>query len=138
MATLEQHRQSIVAAIETAKTTFTDYPLVIEYDNRMLIDHSTQINPYLCVDIRFMAGEQADLSVNPIHRKIGQIHLQAVVKEGAGMAKALQLLDHFSPLIQRKTLGGVYTRMATFTKEQMYKGWVYYPAIIPFWTNDIT
>jgi hypothetical protein len=136
MATLDQHRQSIVTAIEAAKLTFTDYPLVIEYDNRMLVDTATQVNPFLCVDIKFLDGRQADLSSSPIHRKIGQIHLQAVVKEGSGTAKALQLMEHFYQPLQRGQFGGVRTHMATFAKEMVFKGWVYYPAIVPFWTND--
>jgi len=138
MATLEQHRQSIVTAVEAAKAAFSAYPLSIEYDNRMIIDHATQVNPYLCVNIRFLDGSQADLSTSPIHRKIGQIHLQAVVKEGDGTAKAYQLLDHFAPRLHRTTLGGVYTKMASYVREMPHLGWVYYPAIIPFWTNDIT
>jgi hypothetical protein len=138
MATLEQHRQSIVTAVEAAKVTFTAYPLVIEYDNRMLIDHATQVNPYLCVEIKFLGGAQADLSTNPLHRKIGQIHLQAVVKEGDGTAKAYQLLDHFAPLLQRQNLGAIRTQMTTYVREARQKGWVYYPAIVPFWTHDVT
>lgn len=138
MATLEQHRQSIVTAVEAAKATFTTYPLIIEYDNRMLIDQATQRNPYLCVDILFMDGFQADLSTNPIHRKVGQIHLQAVVKEGAGSAQALQLLDHFGTALQAKILGGVRTKMQTYARSKPHLGWVYTPVVIPFWTNDIT
>ena len=136
MATLDQHRQSIVTAIEAAKATFTDYPLVIEYDNRVIVDTAAQINPFLCVSIKFLDGWQADLADNPIHRKIGQVHLQAAAKAGSGSAKALQLVEHFYQALQRKTLGGVRTQMARFAKEQPDKGWVYYPALVPFWTND--
>lgn len=138
MATLEQHRQSIVTAVEAAKATFTAYPLIIEYDNRMMIDHSTQVNPYLCVDLKFLDGYQADLSTNPIHRKIGQIHVQAVVKEGAGTALAYQLLDHFAPKLERKIFGGVKTRMSTYAREATHRGWVYFPVVIPFWADDIS
>jgi hypothetical protein len=136
MATLDQHRQSIVTAIEAAKATFTDFPLVIEYDNRVLVDTATQVNPFLCVSIKFLDGWQADLSTSPIHRKIGQIQLQAAAKEGAGTAKALGILEHFYQALQRGQFGGVRTNMAKFAKESSHLGWVYYPSIVPFWTND--
>ena len=136
MATLEQHRQSIVTAVEAAKASFTGYPLVIEYDNRIIVDTATQLDPFLVVNIRFLDGAQADLSANPIHRKVGQIHLQAATKEGAGSAKALVLLEHFYRALQRSQFGGVRTRMASFAREQALKGWVYYPALVPFWADD--
>lgn len=136
MATLEQHRQSIVTAVEAAKVSFTDYPLVIEYDNRIIVDTATQLDPFLVVNIRFLDGAQADLSTNPIHRKIGQIHLQAAVKEGSGTAKAYTLIEHFYQALQQSQFGGVRTRMASFAREQPFKGWVYYPALVPFWTDD--
>jgi hypothetical protein len=136
MATLEQHRQSIVTAIEAARVGFTAYPLVIEHDNRNMVDTATQLNPFLAVNLRFLDGAQADLSTNPIHRKIGQIHLQAAVKEGSGTAKAYELLEFFYSALQAKQFGGVRTRMASFAREQEFKGWVYYPALVPFWTDD--
>jgi hypothetical protein len=136
--TTEAIRSAVVTAVEAAKATFAPgYTLIIEYDNRILIDTQTQTNPYLCVDIRLIAGEQADIADNPIHRIYGSIALIACIKEGAGRKLANDILDHFYPKLQRKTLGGVVrTRMASFEREFSKQGWAYYIAVIPFWSDQ--
>lgn len=134
---LETVRQSIVAAIETAKIGCPGGVPVIEYDNRILIDTQTQAVPFLCVEIKFLSGEQADLNVSPIHRLYGQIHLMAAVKEGEGMSSGLVMLNHFYPQIHKKQFGTVRTAMATFTQPKPHIGWVYYPVLVPFWTDNI-
>ena len=134
---LESARQSIVAAVEAAKTGFVAYPLVINYDNRMLVDPQTQTNPYLDVEIFYMSGEQADLSANPRHRVWGQLHLQAVVKEGQGRAKADALLDYFYPQLHRKTFGGVRTFMSSIAPVKFKNGLAFYPVLIPFMFDTI-
>ena len=88
MATLEQARIDITTAIEAAKTGAPISPLLIEYDNRIVVDTQTQTKPYLAVHIKFMDGSQADLSKSPIHRMLGQIHIAAVAKAAAGAKEA--------------------------------------------------
>lgn len=134
---LESARQSIVTAIEAAKTGNPVTGLIIEYDNRIIVDTQTQTNPYLAVMIMWMRGEQADLSATPLHRMYGQIHLAAVVKEGSGSAAANGLLDWFYPRLQRKSLGAVRTLMADLAPVKPFQGWQYFPVLIPFW-YDIT
>lgn len=137
MANLETIRQNIVTAIEAAKTGAPVASLVIEYDNRIIVDTQTQTTPYLEVRILYLNGAQADLSSSPIHRVYGQIHLAAVVKEGSGSALAMSLLDFFYPQLQAKTLGTVHTLMADFAPPKPFNGWVYYPVLIPFWVDKI-
>ena len=137
MAALETARQNIVTAIEAAKTGAPTSNLVIEYDNRIVVNTQTQTDPYLAVHVMFMGGAQADLSDAPIHRVYGQIHLAAVVKEGQGSAKALALLDFFFPQLQRKTFGIVHTHMADTTPVKTLNGLVYYPILVPFWFDKI-
>lgn len=134
---LENIRQSIVAAIELAKIGCPGGVPVIEYDNRIVVDTQTQSLSFLCVQIKFLAGEQADISANPIHRLWGQIHLSAAVKEGEGMAKGLIMINHFYPQLHKKQLGSVRTSMTTFVPPKPHIGWVYYPALIPFWSDEI-
>ena len=136
---LEAIRTSITTAVEAAKVGFLGgYTLVIEYDNRIIVDTQTQTNPFLQVRTKLLSAEQADISNSPIHRIYGQIHLAAVVKEGSGMKAAYDLLDHFYPRLQRKALGVIRTHMATLAPEIHHLGWCYYPVALPFWSDQVS
>ena len=135
---LETARQSLVTAIEAVRGAAPGAPIVIEYDNRIVVDTQTQTAPFVCVQIMFMDSYQADISSNPIQRVIGQIHLSAVVKEGKGSAQALALLDYFAPLLQRKQFGTVRTLMSDMAPSKPHLGWRYYPILIPFWYDKFT
>ena len=137
MATLEQARIDITTAIEAAKTGAPISPLLIEYDNRIVVDTQTQTKPYLAVHIKFMDGSQADLSKSPIHRMLGQIHIAAVAKEGSGSSDALKLLDFFYPQLHGRNMGVVRCRMAKLAPMAPHLGWNYYPVLIPFWFDKI-
>lgn len=92
----------------------------------------------MCVKIKLIDGEQADLSSNPMHRVWGQIELAAAVKENSGSTKALALLNHFYPALQMTALGlspRVRTKAATFAASTKASGWVYTPVVIPFWCD---
>lgn len=132
---LEAIRIAIATAVEGARSSFTAHPLVVEYDNMIIVDTKTQTNPFLIVQTKLMDGEQADISNSPIHRIYGQIHLAAAVPEGSGRAKANALLDHFYPKLQRTQFGVVRTKMAVPVKDTTHDGWVYYPVLIPFWSD---
>lgn len=134
---LETVRQSIVTAIEAAKVGCPNGVPVIEYDNRILVDTQAQAVPFLCVQVKFMDGVQADLGTNPIHRIYGQIHLEAAVKEGAGSALALTMLGHFYPQLHKKQIGAIRTAMSTFAPIHPHLGWVYHPILIPFWSDTV-
>lgn len=135
---LDAYRQSLVTAVEAAKATFATYPLVIEYDNRLIVNPETQTNPYLCVEVKFIEGYQADLSASPTQRILGQLLLSANVKLGSGSAQALNLIDHFQSALQRKSFGSVRTHMGTFVKPQEHLGNWIVSAVIPFWVDRIT
>jgi len=130
---LELIRQGIVTAVEARAAAFTSYPLVVEYDNRILVDTRTQQNPFLQVRILLLGAEQVNVSDDPLHRFIGQIHIAAATKEGSGTKQANELLEFFYPHLQKKTLGGVRTLMSSFSRTQTQLGWDYTPALIPFW-----
>jgi|DEB19_MinimDraft_2_1074335.scaffolds.fasta_scaffold62109_1 hypothetical protein len=130
---LELARQAIATAVEAAKVGSPTTPLIIEYDNRIIVDTQTQTKPFLCVNMVLMDGRQADLNAKPIHRFDGQIHIAAAVKEGAGSADALKLLDHFYPQLHQRALGILRTHMAKAAPMKPHLGWCYYPMLIPFW-----
>lgn len=131
--TMEAARQAIATAVEAAKAGAPVSPLIIEYDNRTIVDTQTQTKPFLCVRMELMNARQADLNVKPIHRFDGQIHLAAAVKEGSGSAEALKLLDYFYPLLHQTALGILRTHMASPAPMVPHLGWCYYPMLIPFW-----
>ena len=128
----ETIRQAVVAAVEARKATWSAYPLLVEYDNRVLVDTQTQTNPFLCVRIMFMDGEQVDLGSNPNHRVFGQIHMAAALRSGEGTARANELLDYFVPALHMKTLSGVRLWGSRPAKDLLHLGWVYSPCLIPF------
>lgn len=130
---LDSIRQGVVTAITQRATLFSTYSLTIEFDNIITVDTKTQTNPFLQVRILMLAGDQIDLSDDPTHRIIGQIHLAAAVKQGDGSKKASELLEFFYPYLQKKSLGGVRTYMSSFSTPQTLHGWVYTPVLIPFW-----
>lgn len=130
---LDLIRQGVVTAVEARAALFTAYPLVIEYDNRILVDTRAQENPFLQVRILLLGGEQVDLSNDPLHRITGQIHLAAATKNGAGTRQASELVEFFYPYLHKKSLGGVRTLMSSFSRTIEHLGWDYTPVIIPFW-----
>ena len=131
--------EAIVSAIEAKKASWSTYPLVIEYDNRIIVDLKTQTNPFLDARVIFMDGEQVNLGVNPRTRFFGQLHLSAVVREGSGWKQARDLLDFFIPALAVQTLGGT-VRMAGSrpAKQHPHLGWVYYPVLFPFEADTTT
>ncbi len=134
---LELARQSIVTAVEAAKVGCPGGVPLIEYDNRTIVDTQTATVPFVNLEIHFLSGEQADLSNAPRHRYIGQIHIMAAAKIGEGVAAQLKILNHFTVQLQRKQFGSVRTKMSTMAPKMPYNGWLYYPAVIPFWYDVI-
>jgi hypothetical protein len=132
-----QIREDITAAVEAAKVGFTAYPLIIEYDNKIVVDTAAQVNPFLQVRMKLIDGYQMELASNPHHRIIGQIELAAVIKDGKGTAQAYALLDHFYPKLHRKSLGSVRTLMALPAPTKKHMGWNYYPVLIPLWSDQL-
>lgn len=135
---LETIRTDLVTAIVAIKATYPDASLLVEYDNRISVDLTKQLTPYLTVDFKVLNGEQADLSNNPIHRYSGVITLSAGTKEGKGSLAAYKLLDFFSSRLQRTGFGTVRTHLADAAPTSKQLGWIYYSAVVPFWSDQQT
>lgn len=133
----EDIRQALVTAVEAAKVGAPTAGLIIEYDNRIIVDTQTQVDPYLIVQVVLMDGKQADLAEHAIHRFYGQLLLGATVKDGSGASDALKLLDHFVPQLQRQTFNGVHMQTAKPAPSRKNLGWTTFPTIIPFWYDKI-
>ena len=138
MTTREQARVALVNAVEALKATWTAYPLTVEYDNRMAVNRATQTNPFLCVKLRYMGGEQIALGENGGHRLMGIIELEANVKEGQGSKLANDLLQHFYPSLHKTDAHSpLRTYAARFSSKPPTKGWDNEVALIPFWFDAL-
>lgn len=134
---LEAIRVDLVTAVEAARAGFNlGYSLIIEYENRIIVDKKSQVNPYLTVDILMLDGRQIELSNNPLHRITGQLYLIACVPDGSGSSQANKLLDWFVPKLHKKTFGAVRTSFAIPAKPQPHLGWQHYGIVIPFWSDQ--
>lgn len=134
--TREEIRLAVVTLVETRKATWSAYPLVIEYDNRILVDTQKQTNPFLCVSIVYISGEQLELAgVN--HRVWGQVHVSAAVRVGEGSGKANELLDHFVPALHMRAISNLRLWGASPVRDRPHLGWVYYPVLVPFEADNL-
>lgn len=134
---LETIRIDITTRCEALKSAFSGgYPLVVEYDNRDIVDMATQVNPFLQVSIKVLDGEQVSLSTNSAHRWSGVIALSAVVPCGSGTGKANTLLEHFYKGLHRNSFGSIRTFMAEPGGNKEHLGWLYVSALVPFWSDQ--
>ena len=131
-------RQGIMTAMAAAVTAHTSYPLVVEADNRKLVDQVAQSDPYIQISIAFMSAEQSDMADHPIVRQMGQIILAVAVKEGTGTAAGAALRDFIRPYFSMKNLGIVRTHAAEIYSSKTHMGWEYTPLLINFWYHDVS
>lgn len=133
--TQEAARQALVTRIEALKNTFTGgYPLIIEYDNREVVNRATQSDPFLCVKLVYQDGSQASLGPTADSRVFGTIVLEANVKIGAGIKAANELLEHFYPSVhQRDDMPPLRCWSARLVTPRPEGAWAKSVAVIPFW-----
>jgi hypothetical protein len=112
---LETAELAVAARAEVARAAWAGaFALKLQLSNRNLVDLSVQQDPYVCVEVAWLDGFQADLNPKPVIRSVGQIVISAMVKENAGFADGARLRDHFIPYFERKDtgLGPLRTRAA--------------------------
>lgn len=138
MSTMEQARVALVTKIEALKTTWSAYPLLIQYDNRESINYATQVNPFLRVSIDYLDGSQIALGPNGGHRMMGVILLEAWSKVGTGSKLANELLEHFYPGIsQSDAMPPLRTQASSFKSGNKINGWVAQASLTPFWHDTL-
>lgn len=136
--THDEIRSTFVTAVEAVKATFTEYPLVIEYDNRSIVDPDTQTNPFLCVEVKLIEGRQADLSADPIRRYAGFFILTSKVRINEGSKKQSELLEYFYTRLDRRKIGPSVIQMADFDGVVRKSGnWTGISALLPFRADRI-
>lgn len=131
--TLEAARVAITTQFELALAAYSGTAPKVQYPNRNLIDPSTQVAPWVELDIVNISGKQLDLGPAPLAAQYGQIVLVAYAKENAGSKEAGMLLDYFLPWLERKNLGIVRTQVGMYSKSNVAKGWEGFPIVVPFW-----
>lgn len=134
---IETIRADVATRVELAKTSFAGgYTLLVDYDNRELVDMATQVNPFLQVSVRPLDGEQAALGDSAEHRISGVIALTAAAPCGSGTSKVNKLLDHFVKELQGKSFGTVRTHFARPGGDKEHLQWYYVSFLVPFWSDQ--
>lgn len=136
--THDEIRSTFAQAVENVKVLFTEYPVVIEYDNRMIVNVDNQTNPFLCVETKIVGGRQADLSANPIRRYVGFFILTAKARLGEGTRKQTELLEFFYTRLDKRKIGPSIIEMADFDGVVRKSGnWTGISALLPFRADRI-
>ena len=130
-------RQDIAAAIEAARAAWTPYNLVVEQENRDIIDQVTQVNPYVGVDLMFYDGQQMDLGPAPLVGVYGHILLAVCTQEGKGTSGVTPVMDHMSQALSRKTFSLVKTSVPKPQPYVIRKGWYCQLSLINFWYHEL-
>lgn len=134
---LNEVRTKVRIAGQALAATWTDYPLIIEYDNFELVNFETQQNPFLRILFRPMGGNQADLAKRPIHRVPAMLTIEAWDKKGKGNARMDKLLSHFYPSFQMTDRHmPLRTFAAQLFNREPGKGWEVTFASIPAWYDS--
>jgi hypothetical protein len=129
-------RVDIVTAVQAAATSFAAFPVVVDYDNKNMVDYAAQVKPYLAVDIVYYDGQQMDLGINPLVGAYGQIALAVCVQEGKGVLPSELLMDHFVSNLQLKQWSLVKTHAAKPQPSVVRKGWYCTVTLINFWYHE--
>jgi len=123
----------IRAVFAQVKADWTNYTLLIETDNRDIVDLASQTNPFICASIINLSGEQLDLGAAPRTRQYGQIQLAIAAKQGKGTGDIEDLLDFIAPYFSMKDFATVRCFAISLQKPRKEKEWYYQPLIIPFY-----
>jgi hypothetical protein len=126
-------RVDIVTAVQAAAASFAAFQVVVDYDNKNLVDYAAQVKPYLAVDIIYYDGQQMDLGAKPLVGAYGQIALAVCTQEGKGVLLSDQLMDHLVANLQLKDWPLVRTQAARPQPSRTVKGWYTTVTFINFW-----
>lgn len=127
-------RQKLVTKMETLRASFTDFPLVIEYDNKITVDLTKQSNPFIQFAIVYQDGEQVGLGIETPTRVMGTIIIAVRGRVGSGMVDMDKVIDHFfRALSKTDAFAPVRTYAARFSSSPNMNGWVSQAILIPFW-----
>lgn len=132
----------IITAAEAARVAWATqpggWPVVMDTDNRSLIDFSTQVNPYVSLDIVYTDGKQMDMGLQPWVGHYGYVALAVCIAEGKGTSKANLLMDFMSSRLQLKTLPLVQLEVARPQASVTRMGWFCLVTMINFSYHELS
>ena len=129
----EAARIDITTAVSAAASAWIAYPMVVDYENRELVDYALQVKPFLGVDLVYHDGEQMDIGVSPLVGAYGSIALAVCVPEGKGTSEPNLVMDYFTSNLQLKQWSLVRTGVARPQPSVSRKGWYCLVTLINFW-----
>lgn len=135
--TLTEANAAIMTTVVQLVQDHAAYPLVIETDNRDVVDLALQEQPYLQVTVDFMGADQISLGEKPRVKQHGQLLLCAVAKGGTGKAASLALLDFVMPYFDMESMGGVEFHAAEAAGAKEIKGLWRATALVNFYFTRI-
>lgn len=91
----EQAYEDMVTAAEAALAAWPGVPIVMDVDNRLVINWETERKPVVVIELHLMDGQQLSIGQTKEMSDIGQIHVIASNPENAGSKVLHQILDHF-------------------------------------------
>ena len=131
----------IAAVIKRMIADHTSYPLIVEQDNRKVVDSTGQVNPWLKVQVKFMGAGQIDLgNTHQTVQQWGQVWLVATCLPGDGTAAVKALLDFVRPYFNVKQLGVAkltFNAVSGGAGKEVKGLWVE-PAIVDFYYHERT
>lgn len=132
-----QARREIATAIEAARLAWTDYPLVVEQENRDVINYATQVKPFVSVDVVFYDGKQMDLGPEPLQGVYGQVYIAVCTQEGKGTSEVTPVIDHMSKALSRQSFPLVKMGVPQPQPAVTRKGWYCQVTLVSFWYHEL-
>jgi hypothetical protein len=129
----EHIRKALTAVVETARAGAPVANVLVEYENRALLDTQKQSVPYLKFKLHFMDGRNASMGLGARYRAYGNLTLTVAVKEGKGTSESLQMVSYLRPLLHSKVVQGIHLQDASLHPNVPHLGWIYSPLLVPFW-----
>lgn len=133
----ELARVDVEAAVQAGLAAWAGPALPLVFQNRTTLDVDRQTNPYLCVDIHFMDGEQLSMGSPAVLADYGQVHLVVHAPAKSGLLASARILDHFRRYIELKAFVTIRTRAAKGASVYTKDGWQCLPLIVPFWYHRL-
>lgn len=130
-------RAALMTVMQQIVDDWTLYPLVVEPDNRDLVDQVLQLDPYVKVEIDFLGSEQADMADVPLEKHVGQMMIYVVSRKGSGTVDGAILRDFIRPYFSLKKFGVLQCHSAEIYKSKEIKGWEYWPILLNFYFHSL-
>lgn len=131
-------RKKAVQRLQALAASFARFPLVIEYDNRVTVDLTTQQKPYVKFSMVYQDGEQSSLGKGVTRRVMGSMVIAVMSRVGSGVEEGDAVLDHlWRHMSQTDEMLPLRTYAARFSSSPSMLGWVSQAALVPFWYETL-